>query len=162
MTATEKLHQLIQALPDSQINEVLNFADFLHKKQLTTPQATPSVLSPDSEASPDVLEWLQAIVNCNQNTPTIWPKNTSKPSGENLHWLGVNPAARARNSFSRWLRNLRTRKNMPYISAIERMSEAKSKIELIGILLAYQLGAISAETADDIKNYRSSSWIDSL
>lgn len=51
---------------------------------------------------------------------------------------------------------------MPYISAIERMSEAKSKIELIGILLAYQLGAISAETADDIKNYRSSSWIDSL
>lgn len=55
---------------------------------------------------------------------------------------------------------------MPYISAIERMGEAKGeargKIELIGILLAYQLGAISAETADDIKNYRSSSWIDSL
>ena len=41
MTATEKLPQLIQALPDSQINEVLNFADFLHKKQLTTPQVTP-------------------------------------------------------------------------------------------------------------------------
>lgn len=41
MTATEKLHQLIQALPANQINEVLNFAEFLHQKQLTTPQAIP-------------------------------------------------------------------------------------------------------------------------
>ncbi len=38
MTATEKLHQLIQALPENQINEVLNFAEFLHKKKLSTPQ----------------------------------------------------------------------------------------------------------------------------
>jgi Protein of unknown function (DUF2281) len=37
MTATEKLHQLIQALPENQINEVLNFAEFLHQKQLTAP-----------------------------------------------------------------------------------------------------------------------------
>lgn len=42
MTATEKLHQLIQALPANQINEVLNFAEFLHQKQLTTPQAIPT------------------------------------------------------------------------------------------------------------------------
>jgi Protein of unknown function (DUF2281) len=36
MTAAEKLYQLIQALPENQINEVLNFAEFLHQKQLTT------------------------------------------------------------------------------------------------------------------------------
>jgi Protein of unknown function (DUF2281) len=41
MTAAEKLYQLIQALPDSQINEVLNFAEFLHQKQLSSPQAIP-------------------------------------------------------------------------------------------------------------------------
>ncbi len=41
MTAAEKLHQLIQALPANQINEVLNFAEFLHQKQLTTPQPIP-------------------------------------------------------------------------------------------------------------------------
>ncbi len=38
MTAAEKLYQLIQALPENQIYEVLNFAEFLHQKQLTTPQ----------------------------------------------------------------------------------------------------------------------------
>ncbi len=42
MTAAEKLYQLIQALPENQINEVLNFAEFLHQKQLTIPQAIPS------------------------------------------------------------------------------------------------------------------------
>lgn len=38
MTATERLYQLIQTFPESQINEVLNFAEFLQQKQLTTPQ----------------------------------------------------------------------------------------------------------------------------
>ncbi|WP_299402095.1 DUF2281 domain-containing protein [Acaryochloris sp. IP29b_bin.148] len=33
MTAAEKLYELIQALPESQVNEVLNFAEFLHQKQ---------------------------------------------------------------------------------------------------------------------------------
>jgi hypothetical protein len=46
-------------------------------------------------------------------------------------------------------------KNMPYISAIERMGEARGKVEgkveLIGLLLAHQVGAISAETAEQIK-----------
>jgi Domain of unknown function (DUF4351) len=50
-------------------------------------------------------------------------------------------------------------KNMPYISAIERMGEARGeakgkvegKIELIGLLLTRQVGAISAETVEDIK-----------
>jgi hypothetical protein len=40
MTATEKLHQLIQTLPENQINEVLHFAEFLHKKKLTAPQSS--------------------------------------------------------------------------------------------------------------------------
>jgi Domain of unknown function (DUF4351) len=46
-------------------------------------------------------------------------------------------------------------KNMPYISAIERMGEARGeargKIELISLLLAHQVGEISSETIEDIK-----------
>jgi Protein of unknown function (DUF2281) len=38
MTATERLYQLIQTFPESQINEVLDFAEFLQQKQLATPQ----------------------------------------------------------------------------------------------------------------------------
>ena len=38
MTAAEKLYQLVQILSENQINEVLNFAEFLHQKQLTAPQ----------------------------------------------------------------------------------------------------------------------------
>lgn len=44
MTAAERLHQLIQALPESQISEVLNFAEFLHQKQLPLP--SPKVIPP--------------------------------------------------------------------------------------------------------------------
>ena len=41
MTAAEKLHQLIQILPEEQINEVLHFAEFLHQKQfIPTPPQT--------------------------------------------------------------------------------------------------------------------------
>jgi predicted transposase YdaD len=48
---------------------------------------------------------------------------------------------------------------MPYISAIERMGEAKGeakgkvegKIELISLLLVHQVGSISAETTEEIK-----------
>lgn len=36
MTATEKLYQLLQGFSESQINEVLDFAEFLHHKQLST------------------------------------------------------------------------------------------------------------------------------
>jgi hypothetical protein len=35
MTAAEKLYQLIQTLPEHQINEILNFAEFLHQKHPT-------------------------------------------------------------------------------------------------------------------------------
>lgn len=41
MTAAEKLHQLLQTLPENQINEVLNFAEKLYQKQLSPPQAIP-------------------------------------------------------------------------------------------------------------------------
>jgi Protein of unknown function (DUF2281) len=41
MTAAEKLYQLIQTLPENQINEVLNFAEFLHQKQPSPTQAIP-------------------------------------------------------------------------------------------------------------------------
>lgn len=44
MTAAEKLYQLIQTLPEDQINEVLHFAEFLHQKQLPSPQ--PQVIPP--------------------------------------------------------------------------------------------------------------------
>jgi len=44
MTAAEKLYQLIQTLPEDQINEVLHFAEFLHQKQLLSPQ--PQVVPP--------------------------------------------------------------------------------------------------------------------
>lgn len=43
MTATEKLHQLIQTLPENQINEVLHFVEFLQQKQLKSSQAIPPV-----------------------------------------------------------------------------------------------------------------------
>ncbi len=38
MTAAEKLYQLIQTLSENQINEVLQFAEFLQQKQHTPPQ----------------------------------------------------------------------------------------------------------------------------
>ncbi|GAP96123.1 DUF2281 domain-containing protein [Leptolyngbya sp. NIES-2104] len=38
MTAAEKLYQLIQTLPENQINEILNFAEAFHQKQPTPPQ----------------------------------------------------------------------------------------------------------------------------
>jgi Protein of unknown function (DUF2281) len=42
MTAVEKLHQLIQILPEDQINAVLNFAELLHQKQQSDrPQSIP-------------------------------------------------------------------------------------------------------------------------
>ena len=46
-------------------------------------------------------------------------------------------------------------KNMPYISAIERMGEARGeargKVDLIGLLLANRVGIISAEATEEIK-----------
>ncbi|MDB9496033.1 DUF2281 domain-containing protein [Spirulina major CS-329] len=41
MTAAEKLYQLIQTLPESQINEILHFAQFLQHKHPSPPPAIP-------------------------------------------------------------------------------------------------------------------------
>lgn len=73
MTAAERLYQLIQALSDSQINEVLHFAEFLQQKKLTTPNPRlfPPVPSPDSGVLPNALIQPLAIANCKQNTQTI-------------------------------------------------------------------------------------------
>jgi hypothetical protein len=56
MTAAEKLYQLIQALPENQINEVLNFAEFFHQKQLKPPQS-PAI-------RPGTLTRLRGIAKC--------------------------------------------------------------------------------------------------
>ena len=53
MTAAEKLYQLIQTFSENQINEVLHFAEFLHQKQLATPQ--------DQAISPGALTGLRGI-----------------------------------------------------------------------------------------------------
>ena len=43
MTAVEKLYQLVQTLSENQVNEVLNFVEFLHHKQriVSQPQIIP-------------------------------------------------------------------------------------------------------------------------
>ncbi len=41
MTTTEKLYQLIQTLPEDQINQIFYFAEALHQKQHNLPQAIP-------------------------------------------------------------------------------------------------------------------------
>lgn len=45
MTAAEKLSQLIQTLPEEQINEVLQFAEFLYQKQLISPYSPTELLN---------------------------------------------------------------------------------------------------------------------
>jgi len=41
MTTTERLYQLIQTLPEEQINQILYFAESLQQKQHNPPQAIP-------------------------------------------------------------------------------------------------------------------------
>jgi hypothetical protein len=41
MTTTERLYQLIQTLPEDQINQILYFAEALHQKQHNPPKAIP-------------------------------------------------------------------------------------------------------------------------
>ncbi|KGF71393.1 hypothetical protein DO97_20770 [Neosynechococcus sphagnicola sy1] len=62
MKAAEKLYQLIQILPESQINEVLHFAEFLQQKQLT-PTPPPAI-------SPGTLTGLRGIAKRPKATPS--------------------------------------------------------------------------------------------
>ena len=44
MTATERIHSILQTLPNEQVNQILDFAEFLHRRQLTqfiSPQPIP-------------------------------------------------------------------------------------------------------------------------
>ena len=44
MTATERIHNILQTLPNEQVDQILDFAEFLHHRQLTqfiNPQPIP-------------------------------------------------------------------------------------------------------------------------
>lgn len=61
MTAAEKLYQLIQTMPEEQINEILHFAEFLqHKQTPTRKQAIP----------PGTLTGLRGIAKSSGTTPS--------------------------------------------------------------------------------------------
>lgn len=62
MTAAEKLYQLIKTLPESQINEVLHFAEFLQQKHPTTPRA--------KQIAPGTLTGLRGIAKRSGTTPS--------------------------------------------------------------------------------------------
>ncbi|MDX2096930.1 MAG: DUF2281 domain-containing protein [Leptolyngbyaceae cyanobacterium bins.59] len=62
MTAAEKLHQIIQTLSETQINEVLHFAEFLQHKQLAS---TPSQVIP-----PGTLTGLRGIAKRSGSVPS--------------------------------------------------------------------------------------------
>lgn len=74
MTAAERLYQLLQTLPDSQINEVLNFAEFLHQKQLSSSQSldTPlDVPTPHwSIAGRGAIEQMRGLLKTEEPAPT--------------------------------------------------------------------------------------------
>jgi Protein of unknown function (DUF2281) len=59
MTAAERLYQIIQTLPESHINEILNFAEFLQQKQLPQSKAIP----------PGTLTGLRGIAKLTKSAP---------------------------------------------------------------------------------------------
>lgn len=75
MTAAEKLHQLLQILPEGQINEVLNFAEFLHQKQSTHSQTKaipPGTLTGlrDTTKRSEAIQRMRGLLKTDQPTPT--------------------------------------------------------------------------------------------
>jgi Protein of unknown function (DUF2281) len=74
MTAADKLYQLIQTLPENQINEVLNFAEFLHQNQLTTPQQAipPGTLTGlrGIATRADAIQKMRGLLKTDQPAPT--------------------------------------------------------------------------------------------
>jgi hypothetical protein len=72
MTAAEKLHQLIQVLPEEQINEVLNFAEFLQQKQLSPPQSIPpsTLTGLRSIAKQTAIQNMRGLLKAEQPAPT--------------------------------------------------------------------------------------------
>jgi hypothetical protein len=72
MTAAEKLYQIIQTLPEDQINEVLNFAEFLHQKQLSSPQAIPpgTLIGLRGIAKQTAIQNMRGLLKTEQPAPT--------------------------------------------------------------------------------------------
>lgn len=74
MTAAEKLRQLIQILPEHQISEVLNFAEFLHQKQRSTQPQTisPGTLSDlrDITRRARAIQKMSGLLKTDQLAPT--------------------------------------------------------------------------------------------
>jgi hypothetical protein len=72
MTAAEKLHQLIQTLPEAQIHEVLHFAEFLQQKQDSTTatlhEKHPGLQVMDSRAK--AVRQMRGLLKTDQPAPT--------------------------------------------------------------------------------------------
>jgi Protein of unknown function (DUF2281) len=68
MTAVEQLYQLIQTLPEQQVSEVLNFAEFLRQRQVSPPRpiSEPTTRTVNGEKSIDPLANLRnsAFIGC--------------------------------------------------------------------------------------------------
>ncbi|MEL6903654.1 MAG: DUF2281 domain-containing protein [Cyanobacteria bacterium J06606_4] len=72
MTATEKLHQLIQSLPEQQVAEILNFAEFLQYKQ----QATSPIPSNTTTDKPAAIQAMRGILKTQQ--PALTDQDVAK------------------------------------------------------------------------------------
>lgn len=77
MTAAERLYQLIQTFPESQINEVLNFAEFLYQKQLSPRQTIP----------PGTLTGLRGIAKRSEPVPNNNNNNNDDLQAEYTDYL---------------------------------------------------------------------------
>ena len=71
MTATD---QLIQTLPENQINEILNYTEFLHPKQLPRPQAiapgTLTGLRGIAAGRANAIQRMRGLLKTDQPAPT--------------------------------------------------------------------------------------------
>lgn len=79
MTATEKLYQIIQTLPEAQISEVLNFAEFLQHRQASDQDAPkqPNSIPPGTLTDKDIakrradaIKNMKGLLKADQPTPT--------------------------------------------------------------------------------------------
>ncbi|NJP10317.1 MAG: DUF2281 domain-containing protein [Leptolyngbyaceae cyanobacterium RU_5_1] len=75
MTAAERLYQLIQTFPESQITQVLHFAEFLHQKQLSLAQPKAIPLGTltglrDIAKRADAIQKMRGLLKTDQPVPT--------------------------------------------------------------------------------------------
>jgi len=67
-----------------------------------------------------------------------------------IDWVLTLPPA-LEEAFRADLETYEREKNIPYISTIERMGEARGKLELLDVLLTAQVGTVPEETSKKIK-----------